>query len=70
MISSEMIAKLKGYKYLVDLAVEDKAEGNDFGASALIRRYEELVEEELSYWHVDWAYAYSLGLVEDTTGCY
>lgn len=65
-----MVKSLKAYEYLVDLAIKDKAEGNVFGASALVRQYEELVEEELDYWHVTWAYAYSLGLVEDTTGCY
>lgn len=70
MISSEMVRKLESFKDLVYLAREDRAQGNYFGASCLIERYETLVEEELNFWRVNWAYAYSLGLLEDTISFY
>lgn len=70
MISSELIDFLSENKRLVILAEEDREKGNYFGASCLIDRYETLVEEELNFWHVEWSYAYSLGLIYDTTSFY
>lgn len=70
MISTEMIKKLDACKDLVTLAVEDRAQGNYFGAGCLVRQYEQLVEEELNFWRVDWAYAYSLGLILDVSEFY
>ena len=67
MISSEMIECLNANKFLVDEAIEERAKGNRFGASCLIRQYETLVEEELDFWHVEWGYAFSLGLIEDVS---
>ena len=70
MISSEMVKYLLNQQDLVDMAIQDRAQGNHFGASCLIREYEERVEQELDFWHVDWAYAYSLGLLVDTVDLY
>lgn len=69
-ISSELVDFLNENKRLVILAEEDREQGNLFGASCLIREYEERIEQELDLWHVEWSYAYSLGLIYDTTSFY
>lgn len=70
MVSSEMITCLNANRELVDRAIDERAKGNYFGASCLIKRYEQVIEEELDFWHVEWGYAFSLGLIEDVSSFY
>lgn len=65
-----MVSVLNANKELVGLALKDREQGNYFGASCLIRQYETLVEEELNLWNVNWAYAFSLGLILDVSSFY
>lgn len=64
MISSELIQVLTEALELLELAYENHANGNFYGASQLARQYEELVESELAFWHVSYDQALELGLVE------
>lgn len=64
----EMIEDLKANMLLIDMAIEDKAEGNYYGAGQLVRQYDEMVADELEYWGVSYEWAVNAGLVVDTVG--
>lgn len=64
----DMIESLKANEVLIDMALEDKAEGNYYGAGQLIHQYDAMVEDELEYWGVTYEWAVNNGLVVDTVG--
>lgn len=64
----EMIESLKANEVLIDMALEDKAEGNYYGVGQLVHQYDAIVEDELEYWGVTYEWAVNVGLVIDTVG--
>lgn len=63
-----MIDSLKANMLLIDMAIEDKENGNYYGAGQLVRQYDEMVEDELEYWGVSYEWAVNAGLVVNTVG--
>lgn len=62
----EMIECLKANMLLIDMAIEEKEEGNYFKAEKLVLQYDEMVADDLEYWGVSYEWAANAGLVVNT----
>lgn len=62
----EMIECLKANMLLIDMAIEEKEEGNYFKAEKLVRQYDEMVADDIEYWGVSYEWAVNAGLVVNT----